>query len=93
LPDAFETFDGALVSGALPEAFGGLVSLQIALTFLVPPLDPLDPPDALLLLPLPPPPQAVRARAAAVPSAAAADRVALRRVAPFLRAGAGPPPT
>jgi hypothetical protein len=91
LPDAFETFDGALVSGALPEAFGGLLSLQMALTFLVPPLEPELPDALLLLLPLPPPPQAVSARAAAVPIAAAADRVDLRMVAPFLLSRRGAP--
>jgi hypothetical protein len=81
---------GALESGALAADFGGLVSLQIALAVFAPPL---ELPEALLEEPLPPDPHAARASVATAPSAAAAERVDLRIVAPFPSNGrqAGPP--
>src|SRR3954452_5998751 len=66
---------GGFVGGALAEALGGLVSLQIALTCPVPPPEELAPLELLPLLE----PQAVTVRSAAVPIAAR-ERVELRIV-------------
>src|SRR5690349_15720178 len=64
---------GGVVGGALAEDFGGLVSLQMALTFLLP-----EPElEELLLLLLPPELHAARARAA-TDRVTAVDRVFLR---------------
>jgi hypothetical protein len=64
---------GVPVGGGLAEAFGGLVSLQIALTC---PVAPLEEPELLLLLPLFEL-QAAKARTTAVPTAPM-ERVELR---------------
>jgi hypothetical protein len=66
---------GAVVGGALADDFGGLLSLQTALTFLLPDAEP----EALLLLLFPPELHAARARAATEPITAV-DRVFVRMV-------------
>jgi hypothetical protein len=81
--DVVVTFGGALLGGALAEDFGGLVSLQIALTFLLLPPELLEELPELPELLLPPLLHAARARVAAAPSAAATVRLVLRIVAPF----------